>query len=81
MNTPTTQLTLNVAMQERSIYSLADAADVEIVCDEGAVWVTLDDDPRDVVLEPGERYSATQHRRLLISALSQSRVSLSHRPH
>lgn len=79
MQTPQTRLTLNVAMQPQALYSLPDAADVQIQCDEGAVWVTLDDDPRDVVLETGQVFSASEHRRVLISALSSSRVSVSRR--
>jgi hypothetical protein len=40
------------------------------------VWVTLDGDPRDYVLEPGESFTTQEHSRALVYALERSRVSL-----
>jgi hypothetical protein len=60
----------------QAIYSLADAAGVQIACREGTVWLTLDGDPRDIVLEAGEAFTTPEHRHALVYALQPSRISL-----
>ena len=58
----------------RSIYSVADAAGVRFSCREGTVWITPDNDQRDVVLEAGAEFTTGEHRRALVYALRPSRV-------
>ena len=60
----------------RGMHTVADAAGVQIVCREGAVWVTLDHDERDWVLEAGESFAAPHHARALLYALGPARVDL-----
>lgn len=48
-------------------------------CVEGALWLTRDDDGRDTVLTPGESFEVTQRGRVLIQALSVSRLWLERR--
>ena len=38
-------------LRRQAIFSVPDAADVRIACVEGSVWITLDNDPRDVLLD------------------------------
>jgi hypothetical protein len=63
-------------LEHRAVYSIADAAGVHFACHEGTVWVTLDNDPRDYVLEPGETFSTLEHRRALVYAIEPARISL-----
>ena len=67
---------LDVRLDHQAIYRVPDAADMRIVCRSGSVWVTLDDDPRDVVLSAGESFTTPDHRRALIYAIEPSRVSV-----
>ncbi len=75
MNTAPTRFHLSLA--KRTIFTLPDAAGVGIECRSGSVWVTLDHDPRDIVLAPGERFEGDQHRRVLVSALEPSCITVS----
>jgi hypothetical protein len=63
-------------LRRRQLLSLPDACGVKLVCDSGAVWVTLDNDPRDVVLQAGEHFTAVEHRRALIYALEGAHLTL-----
>lgn len=66
-----------VNLSKRSILTLPDAAGVGIECRSGSVWLTLDDDPRDIVLSAGERFTGGEHRRALVSALEPSCIAVS----
>lgn len=63
-------------LRKKAIVKLPDAAGVTIACREGALWLTLDNDLRDVVLEPGERFTVPDHRRIMIYALKSSSLAL-----
>jgi len=67
----------HVSLPTRSIFAVPDGAGVGIECRSGSVWVTLDHDPRDIVLAPGERFESTEHRRVLVSALEASCITVS----
>lgn len=67
----------HVTLPSDTVFSLEDAAQVAIECRSGSVWVTLDNDPRDIVLAPGQRFDGTVHRRALVSALESSCISVS----
>ncbi|MET3442292.1 hypothetical protein ABIC94_003076 [Variovorax paradoxus] len=68
----------HVSLPTRSIFAVPDGAGVGIECRSGSVWVTLDHDPRDIVLAPGDRFEGTDHRRVLVSALESSCITVSH---
>ena len=61
-------------LQPRALYSVADASRVRFTCREGALWITLDNDERDFVIEAGEEFTSDQHRRALVYALQPSRL-------
>jgi hypothetical protein len=75
MNIATQHLALR--LPRRSIFSVPDAAGVEIACEDGSIWITLDNDPRDIVLEAGQSFINTDHRRATIYALENASVGLS----
>lgn len=66
--------TFGLELPRQGMFTVADAAQVRVVCTEGAVWITLDNDTRDTVLEPGEALSAMEHRRAVIYALKPSHI-------
>lgn len=47
-----------------------------VVCLEGCLWITVDDDPRDVVLGPGEQHVFDRSGRALVSAFEPSALLL-----
>src|ERR1700758_2689681 len=75
MNTRTQRLSLS--LPKKAIFTLPDAHDVDIECQSGTVWITLDHDQRDIVLERGEHFHSDVHRRALVAALEPSCVLFS----
>jgi len=70
--------TFRIDLPRHAIFTVTDIAGVDIQCQSGCVWLTLDDDPRDLVLEPGERFVGDIHRRVLVSAFEASSIAVSH---
>jgi len=66
-----------IDLEHRSVLALDDPSDVNLTCREGTLWLTLDGDPRDYVLEAGDSFRTVEHRRALVYALTPSRVELS----
>lgn len=58
------------------IHEVKQALGVTIECLEGSVWVTLDGDLRDLVLDAGQSCKIDRKRRVLIQALDTARVRL-----
>ena len=75
MNASSKQFDLSLAHQ--AVFRVTDAAGVQIDCHSGSLWVTLDGDPRDILLAAGDHFVATEHRHALIYALAPSSLSLS----
>jgi hypothetical protein len=67
---------MDIDLKTHSLYRLPDAAGVRIACRTGSVWITLDDDPRDIVLEAGSSFTTDEHRRALVFAFEGSSLSL-----
>jgi hypothetical protein len=49
---------------------------MKIVCEQGAVWVTLTGDLKDYILTPGKQFSAPKSGKLLIEAIHDSVVRI-----
>ncbi len=67
------------AIQEiarNKILEVKQAFGVTIECLEGSVWVTLDGDSRDVVLEAGQSFVVDRDQRTLLQALDAARIRL-----
>jgi hypothetical protein len=60
----------------RRLFEIADAASLRIRCTAGSLWITLDHDPRDIVLESGESFFTTEHKRALLYALEPAAFAL-----
>ena len=77
MRTPLQTTDFQLELPARGLLTLPDAAGIGIECRSGTVWLTLDHDPRDIVLNAGERFEGDVHRRALVSALEPSLVTIS----
>lgn len=74
MNNSSTPFELILA--HKALFSVSDAAGVQILCRSGSIWITLDNDTRDIVLDAGESFLSTEHRRAIIYAMEASSVTL-----
>lgn len=70
----------DLSLAHQGMFSVADAAGLQMTCREGSLWITLDHDTRDIVLSAGESFLTTQHRRAIIYALGPSSLSLALAP-
>ena len=68
--------TLALNLERQGMHVVPDAGTARVVCLEGALWITLDYDTRDIVLEPCEVFTTPEHRRAVIYALKPSRLSV-----
>lgn len=73
----TTRPRYELSLAARALFEIPDVASVRLTCSQGALWITLDNDPRDIVLEPGESFFSTGHRRALVFAFEPSTLALS----
>jgi quercetin dioxygenase-like cupin family protein len=62
----------NIRLEPRRELSLADADGVEITCLSGAVWMTMEGDPRDIVLTAGDSHTVRRNGVTLVNALESS---------
>jgi hypothetical protein len=60
----------------RALLDIPDISGTQVVCRRGSLWITLDNDPRDIVLDAGESFFSTEHRRALIYAFQASVVAM-----
>jgi hypothetical protein len=65
-----------VTLPARQLFEITDAAGVRILCTGGSLWLTLDHDPRDIVLQAGDSFEAESPRRLLLYAFEPSTFAL-----
>jgi len=70
MNFSCNSLTTTLARDE--LLSLTDTNAFEIVAQSGCLWITLDNDTRDIILEPGQRQTFDADQRALVVALKNS---------
>jgi len=53
---------------------LPDASSTRIVCETGTVWITIDNDPRDIVLARGQSFLVDRRAGVLVYALEDACV-------
>jgi hypothetical protein len=63
-------------LEARSLFPIADAGAVQVRCIAGTLWLTLDHDPRDIILQPGDSFSAADARPGLLYALEPALFAL-----
>jgi hypothetical protein len=69
-----------VTLPPRQLFEVTDATGVRILCTAGTLWLTLDGDPRDVILRPGDSFEAETPRRVLLYAFETSTFALAGAP-
>jgi hypothetical protein len=78
---PTARTDSPIDLPRRAMFKLPDAAAVQIDCRSGSLWITLDGDTRDFVVEAGERFATETHRPAIVYALQTAVVLVQpHRP-
>jgi quercetin dioxygenase-like cupin family protein len=63
-------------LARRQVHKIEDAGGMRIVCRSGTVWITVDGDATDYVLERGETFVAPPQARALVYALADARIDL-----
>lgn len=81
-NYPAKNINSNVSMtlRHQAMFSVPDASKVRIGVAEGSVWITLDNDTKDYVLDACGVFTTTQPRRALVYALQPSCITVSEKP-
>jgi len=76
MNTATLLDRAEFNLAARALVDIPDISGTQVICRRGSLWITLDNDPRDIVLEAGESFFSTEHRRALVYAFQPSVVAM-----
>jgi len=63
-----------IDLARRAMLKLPDAAGLHISCRSGSLWITLDGDTRDYIVEAGEQFTTAAHRPAIIYALQPATV-------
>ena len=74
------RLPADLYLAYRAIFTIDDAAGVDIACREGCLWITLDNDTRDIVLEGGRKFTTQEHRRAVVYAMESSHLTMTAAP-
>lgn len=64
-----------IELRELGLLRLPKLHGARLVCVEGALWITHDNDPNDLVLQPGAEYALSRNG-ALVQALRASRFSI-----
>jgi DUF2917 family protein len=73
---PLNRHTRRQLLSRRQILVLADAPGTVVVVDRGCVWITLERDPRDIVLVQGMRFEIDRPGRTIVAAEAPSTLRL-----
>ena len=65
-----------IHLEADHILPLREAKGGRITCVSGALWITQDGDPNDVVLEPGASHEVTRRGTVLLQAMRPSRFAV-----
>lgn len=81
LHSPLTGSPVGMHLQRKAHVTVDDAAGLTVLCEQGTVWITLDNDPRDIVLEAGASFRSDAHQRAIVYALDDTHLWLAGAPH
>lgn len=64
------------AMLRGNLLEMPPARALDLSCAAGTLWITMDNDPRDIVLEPGGHFQVARGKRTLVHALDDAVLEL-----
>lgn len=70
------QLPTTVEMAHQTLYEVPDAGGLTLRCLSGCLWITLDNDARDIILDAGQSFVPEGRQRAIVYALEASRLKL-----
>jgi hypothetical protein len=73
MKTPTQATPLFLPKGAISVFT--DAVATQVRCERGSLWLTQDNDPRDIVLKAGEQFQPDRRGNVLVYALEEAAFS------
>ena len=65
-----------LTLERNAVLAFDHARRARILCTYGALWITLDDDPRDIILAAGESFVVDRDARVLVTAVRPSSLLL-----
>ena len=65
-----------IELRRGSLLPLRDSRGARVVCLEGALWITEEDDRNDVVLHPGEAHAIEHDGNTLVQAVDSARIAV-----
>ena len=65
----TQPLSTSLRLARGQLAHLGSLHGARLECRRGTLWITLDNDPRDIVLDAGESFSVDSHGNALVNAL------------
>ncbi len=74
---PTTRLPSSdstITLSRRAMLRVPHPLDRRITCESGAIWITVDYDRKDFVLEAGQSFTALKDRLVIIQALEPAAI-------
>ena len=69
--------TTQIQLARRDLHSL-DPRARRVVCESGSLWITMDRDPRDILIDAGETFTPEPGRRVIVYALSAATLRVEH---
>lgn len=69
-----------ITLPPRQLFEIPDASSARILCTAGCLWLTIDGDARDVILQPGDSFEEGRPRRALLYAMEPTTFVLAARP-
>lgn len=61
-------------LPHHGLIKFSDATGLQIECLRGSLWITLDCDSRDFVIEPGQSFVTDKHQLVIVHALEASEL-------
>lgn len=67
---------VNLRLEKNQVLPIREAHRVKVICQKGTLWITQDDDRRDIILERGQSFTMNRKSPALVSAMVPSLLVL-----